>query len=51
MKTIKKTVETILNKLFPFDGNSSKVSLLMQRSWLETVTSDLYVKDYMWSKK
>jgi len=51
MKNIKKTIETVLNMLFPFDGRPEKVSILMQRNWLETITSDLYVKDYMWSKK
>jgi hypothetical protein len=51
MKNIKKTIELILNRLFPLDNTPSKVSVFMQRSWLETVSSDLYVKDYMWSKK
>jgi hypothetical protein len=51
MKNIKKTIISILNKLFPFEDHPEKVSILMQRNWLQTITSDLYVKDYMWSKK
>jgi len=51
MKNIKKTVESVLSVLFPFDGRSTRVSVFMQDKWLARISSDIYVKDYMWIKR
>lgn len=49
-KTIKTIVSTILSKAFPLES-FGRSSVLLQQSWLEKNTQELFIKDIMWIKR
>ncbi len=48
---MKKTINTILSILFPFQELNDRPSVFIQQSWLEKTLTSPQLKDYLWQCK
>jgi hypothetical protein len=48
---MKKTINTILSILFPFQELNDRPSVFVQQSWLEKLLTSPQLKDYLWQSK
>ncbi len=48
---MKKTINTILSILFPFQELNDRPSVFIQQSWLEKTLTSPQLKDYLWTAK
>ena len=46
---MKNLITKLLSALFPFEEPTSRNSVFVQETWIDTVMRDTQVKDYLWT--